>query len=703
MENRWRDDGAAACIERYAAEHGEDLALRLYTSRLIGAERGLVLHGGGNTSLKGTRTDLLGEPTAALFIKASGHDLADLEPEGLVAVELAGLGRLRALDALSDRAMTAELRRNLFDPGAATPSVETLVHAFLPDRFIDHSHADAVLALTNQSGGAAVVGRALGQEVVVIPYVAPGFELSKAVAAAREARPEARAMVWVQHGIMTWGETAREAYELMIELVSRAEDYLERHARAAPARANRTSPEEAEARLARVAPLVRGRLAAPSGDPDRPHRRVVLRPLTGREVLDALDAEGARELLLSPPLTTDHLIRTKLLPAWVEAPDYDDEARLGRQLDQAIGGDAEAYGAYLERHRARLPEGIAPFDALPRVVLMPGLGALAAGRDASAAIIARDITRQTIAAKGRVAALGARYQALDEAHLFDMEYRILQHAKLSDAAEPPLAGTVALVTGAAGAIGSGIAEALLAAGAHVAASDLEGAALDELAAELGARYPERVAGVALDVADEASVAAGFAAVSRLWGGVDLVVINAGLAHVATLEALVLEAFRRLERVNTEGTLVLLAAAGRHMKRQGTGGDVVLVSTKNVFAPGASFGAYSATKAAAHQLARVASLELAPADVRVNMVAPDAVFGRGARKSGLRAEVGPERMKARGLDADGLETYYQERNLLKARVTARHVANAVLFFATRQTPTTGATLPVDGGLPEATPR
>ncbi|MCZ6524058.1 MAG: class II aldolase/adducin family protein, partial [Alphaproteobacteria bacterium] len=209
MENRWRDDGAAACIARYADEHGEDLALRLYTSRLIGAERGLVLHGGGNTSLKGTRTDLLGEPAAALFIKASGHDLADLEPEGLVAVELAGLGRLRALDALSDRAMTAELRRNLFDPGAATPSVETLVHAFLPDRFIDHSHADAVLALTNQSGGAAVVSRALGPEVVVIPYVAPGFALSKAVAAAREARPEARAMVWVQHGIMTWGETGR--------------------------------------------------------------------------------------------------------------------------------------------------------------------------------------------------------------------------------------------------------------------------------------------------------------------------------------------------------------------------------------------------------------------------------------------------------------------------------------------------------------
>jgi NAD(P)-dependent dehydrogenase (short-subunit alcohol dehydrogenase family) len=199
------------------------------------------------------------------------------------------------------------------------------------------------------------------------------------------------------------------------------------------------------------------------------------------------------------------------------------------------------------------------------------------------------------------------------------------------------------------------------------------------------------------------VAAGFAAVARAWSGVDLVVVNAGLAHVSTLEEMDPEAFRRLERVNVEGTLLVLREAARLLRRQGTGGDVVLVSTKNVFAPGASFGAYSATKAAAHQLARIASLELAPLDVRVNMVAPDAVFGHGDRRSGLWAAVGPDRMRARGLDEEGLEAYYRDRNLLKARVTARHVGRAVLFFAARQTPTTGATLPVDGGLPDATPR
>jgi len=262
---------------------------------------------------------------------------------------------------------------------------------------------------------------------------------------------------------------------------------------------------------------------------------------------------------------------------------------------------------------------------------------------------------------------------------------------------------VALVTGAAGAIGAGIARGLLREGCHVAATDLPGERLDALGAELRGEAGGRAAAIPLDVTEPGSVSAAFAEAAATWGGVDLVVSNAGAAHVAPLAELSLDAFRRLERVNVEGALLVLREAARHFAAQGTGGDVVVVSTKNVFAPGAGFGAYSATKAAAHQLARVASLELAPLGVRVNLVAPDAVFGYAARPSGLWQEVGPERMRARGLDAAGLEAYYRERNLLKARITPEHVANAVVFFATRQTPTTGATLPVDGGLPDATPR
>lgn len=270
-------------------------------------------------------------------------------------------------------------------------------------------------------------------------------------------------------------------------------------------------------------------------------------------------------------------------------------------------------------------------------------------------------------------------------------------------APAPLQNKIALVTGAAGAIGAGLCRGLLAKGAYVAAADLAREALDGLVQELHATLPGHIMGVSMDVAEAASVSAGFDAVTAAWGGVDIIVVNAGIAKVAPLVELDLEAFRRLERVNVEGALLTLAEAGRRLCRQATGGDIIMVSTKNVFAPGAQFGAYSATKAAAHQLARIASLELAPFDIRVNMVAPDAVFADGQRKSGLWAEVGPSRMQARGLDEKGLEEYYRGRNLLKARVTPDHVANAVLFFATRQTPTTGATMPVDGGLPDATPR
>ena len=267
----------------------------------------------------------------------------------------------------------------------------------------------------------------------------------------------------------------------------------------------------------------------------------------------------------------------------------------------------------------------------------------------------------------------------------------------------PLAGKVALVTGAGGAIGAGVCRDLLGKGCHVAATDIAVEPLRAVVAELQRSATDRIIGVPLDVTDKQSVADGFAQVAGAWGGLDIVVVNAGIAMVAPLMELDVEAFRRLERVNVDGTLLTLAEAGRCLARQGTGGDIILISTKNVFAPGAQFGAYSATKAASHQLARIASLEFAPFGVRVNMVAPDAVFNDGDRRAGLWADVGPSRMKARGRDEKGLEEYYRNRNLLKARVTAAHVANAVLFFATRQTPTTGATIPVDGGLPEATPR
>ncbi len=270
-------------------------------------------------------------------------------------------------------------------------------------------------------------------------------------------------------------------------------------------------------------------------------------------------------------------------------------------------------------------------------------------------------------------------------------------------AESSLWNKVALVTGAAGAIGYGVCRGLLEKGCYVVTSDLPGERLNRLTADLQRESPERVIGVPIDVTDKESVDRGIEDVILTWGGVDILVLNAGIAMVAHLKEMDLEAFRRLEKVNVEGALLTLSAIARHFILQGIGGDIIVISTKNVPSPGAGFGAYSATKAACHQLGRIASIELASHGVRVNMVAPDGVFSEGEYKSGLWQEVGPDRMRARGLDEQGLQEYYRNRNLLKARITGQHVANAVLFFATRQTPTTGATIPVDGGLPDATPR
>jgi len=365
--------------------------------------------------------------------------------------------------------------------------------------------------------------------------------------------------------------------------------------------------------LARVAAVVRGLLAEPTGDDDVPFNAVIL------SVSGDQDQSGFEDALRIDPI----------------APDEPTEKTA-------------------EKIRAALDSRAAQNRAKPRTICIKDLGVFSVTRQASPS-------------------------------------------------GPPLRNKIALVTGAAGAIGYGVCRALLENGAFLAATDLPGEKFDRFVDDLKQIAPDRVLGVPLDVTDEGSTSAAFREVVLTWGGIDIVVINAGIAMVAHLKEMDVDAFRKLEKVNVEGTLLTLQESIRYLIPQGTGGDIVVMSTKNVPCPGAGFGAYSATKAACHQLGRIASLELAQYGVRVNMIAPDAVFSEGKYKSGLWSEVGPDRMKARGLDEKGLHEYYRSRNLLKARVTGRHVANAVLFFVTRQTPTTGATIPVDGGLPDATPR
>jgi rhamnose utilization protein RhaD (predicted bifunctional aldolase and dehydrogenase)/NAD(P)-dependent dehydrogenase (short-subunit alcohol dehydrogenase family) len=711
MENRWSTQEARNLAAQFEGACSPEVALLVYASRLLGAERGLVLHGGGNASVKGERNNLFGQPQQTLTIKGSGRDLASAVPGDFANLSLSPLQSLRSLPQLTEKEMAGELRRNLLDCGAPYPSIETLAHAFLPAKYVLHTHADAVLVLTNRTDGADVVRAALGSEIILLAYHRPGYALAKAAAAAFESNSQSRGMIWLQHGIVTWGESAEEAYSHMIELVSKSEQYAEQHANprsaaAAPA-VMPTGMEDAARRMQQLAPIVRGILVRACSQEDQPPGGAIVLPLITPEVLDILGSKQAKEVLVSPPLTSDHLIRTKPVPLWIETAEIENTkteaectAALADLLRKAIDDYGKNYQAYVERNA----NGHTPsYDGFPRLILIPGAGVLAAGCDMDSAIIARDIALQSLFAKSRIASMGGTYVAPSETDLFHMEYDPFQRAKLAAKPKQSMAGRTALVTGAAGAIGQGVCEELLRRGCAVALGDLPGERLTAAVENLANVYGNRVLAAAFDVTDPKQVSGGFREITRAWGGLDLVVINAGVAHASSLAEIDLESFRRLEQVNVEGTLNLLSESARHFRLQNSGGDVVLISTKNVFAPGAGFGAYSATKAAAHQLARIASLEMAEIGVRVNMVAPDAVFNHGSRRSGLWETVGPDRMRARGLDEKGLESYYQSRNLLKARITATHVANAVIFFATRQTPTTGATIPVDGGLPDATPR
>ncbi len=700
MRNRWSESEAAG--HGGADPYDRQIALLVYATHLIGAEPNLAMHGGGNTSYKGTLSNALGEAQAALFIKASGMALADVASNDFVALDLGYLRRLADLPAMSDDAMAGEFACHTLRPSSRRASVETLAHAVLPQAFVLHTHPSAILALTNREDGAGVVAAALGSECATVPYAPAGLVLARTIRETVARHPAAGALVLMHHGLVTWGNTAREAYDATIALVSRAEGYLA----GSRVRELRTpvssSALDRERRYVALAPVIRSVLGP--RDADAITDRVVLDAELDAEVVRVIESAEGKRLALSPPIAPDYLVRSGRLPLWLDQPALDDAKTFREQLGKALADYQDAYRAYVRAHAAG--SGFESGDFRPRALLIPGLGAVAIGADAAGARMIQDITLQGLRVKTEIWEGGAEHLALGDDHLCDMEFRGYQQAKSTagaDAVRLSLRGSVALVTGAAGAIGSGLCEALLVQGCHVAASDLPGAPLAGLVEDLGRRYPSRVVAAAMDVTDAASVATGFAQVIRAWGGIDAVIVNAGIAHVAPLVELTLDAFRKLEAVNVEGTLLTLAEAGRHFALQGTGGDVVLVSTKNVFAPGAGFGAYSATKAASHQLARIASLEFAPLGVRVNMVAPDAVFSHGDKRSGLWAAVGPNRMKARGLDERGLEDYYRSRNLLKARVTAEHVAAAVIFFLTHQTPTTGATIPVDGGLPDATPR
>lgn len=687
MESRYDDEAAARIVRDLAPGASELLALRTYTARLVGAESALVLHGGGNTSVKATATTILGEAISVLHIKGSGWDLATIEPPGHPAVRLEPLRALRKLDAMTDEAMVNELRLNLLDTSAPNPSVECLLHAFLPARFIDHTHADAILALADQPDGQRIFTSIFGKGLVWVPYVMPGFELAKRCAAAFEAVAEPTVMVLEKHGLFTWGATARESYERTIDAVSKAELYAaDRSRTAVMSGAARADVSEVD-----VLPRLRGVLARLAGD--APERGPILRTRSGPAVFAFLERKDVGDLVSRGCATPDHVLRTKPTAMLVPQPSYGDGDKLAAQLEAAVTDYARKYDAYFEEQSRAKGVQKKKLDPWPRVVLLPGLGVVSVAGTAREADIALDVYEHTIDVMTAAAEVGS-YAPCTRSELFDVEYWSLEQAKLKTSAPAPLARTIALVTGAASGIGRATAERLLAAGAHVALLDRDLDTLAPTVEALAKGRKERVLVLVADVREESAIQGAIARTVHAWGGLDLVVSNAGTApegrlHTAEGEA----ALRDSMEINALSHARVARLAVDVMRAQGRGGCLLFNASKSAFNQGPGFGPYAVAKTALVALMRQYAVDLGGQGIRSNAVNADrirtALFGGGVAES---------RAKARGVAVDD----YFKANLLSREVLGSDVADAFVYLAQARA-TTGCVVTVDGGNAAAFPR
>ena len=702
MDNLFNKKNAQAFIAKYP-NVPEELALRVYTSRLLGQNTDLVLHGGGNTSVKVKLNNITGEEADIIFVKGSGSDLASMDAKGFVGLNITPLKKLKGLEKLSDEDMDNQLKIHKIYAGAPDPSVETMVHVLLPHKYIDHTHSDSILVLTSQENGADMLKKALGPKIAILPYTISGFPLAKEIIGQYEQNPDIEAIVIMNHGIFTFAEDAETSYNLMIAYVDRAERYIAKHLKyyqSSPQSPDLQYSEDRTTDMARLAQTLRG--ACAFKDSDGAMKRFYVEIRKKPDIIKASLSKTAEKICSSGVLTPDHVIRTKNKMVYIEfVPENDGD--LISLVNQKVAAFTRDYHEYFESLSEAKGVTRKELDPFPRLFLIAGIGLFAIGFTKKEASIAADIGEHTIRAR-RCGDLLGRFTPISDSHIFDMEYWSLQQKKINRKASSLLSGQVAVVTGGAGAIGFGIAQQLIKAGAVVAISDIDEGRLEKVRSILAEKFGSTsVEKIVFDVTDLQSVNNAFNKISIKFGGIDLFVPNAGIAHVATIEDLDPAKFDQVIDVNLKGTFNVIKAAIPIFKRQKTGGNIVVISSKNVFDPGAAFGAYSASKAGAHQISKIAAMELAKIGVKVNMINPDAVFGDNRISSKLWDLIGPDRMKSRGLDAEGLKDYYRNRNLLKQQVLAEHVGNAVVFFASDQTPTTGASLPVDGGIPSAFPR
>ena len=654
MKSLWND--------KEASQYHGDLAQRVYTSRLLGRDTSLVMHGGGNTSVKITERNIVGEQEEILYVKGSGWDLETIEAPGFSPVRMKHLLALSRLEVLSDTQMANELGSNMTRVGAPAPSVEAILHAILPHKFVDHTHADAIISITNTPDGSARIQEIYGNSVVVIPYVMPGFKLARLCeqmfpAAATD---QTIGMVLLNHGIFSFGATAQESYDRMIALVDRAEQYLKQHNAWQIAAGNIALPTPTSADHHELAAL-RQRISSMAGQP------MLMKATSTLQTMAFANRPNVLALSQQGPATPDHVIRTKRTPL------------VGRDID-AYQHD---YEAYFEKHAAHAGRPLNMLDPAPRVILDPTFGLLTIGRTAKETRIAQDIYEHTMSIILSAEALGG-WRALPPEDIFDVEYWDLEQAKLKKSGKAPVfTGEIGLVTGAASGIGKACAESLLARGAAVVGLDINPAITTTFTRS-------DYLGLVCDVTDEKAIEAALNQTLQTFGGLDMLVLNAGIFPPSKrIEALPLADWERTLRINLNANLILMSQAYPLLKLAPQGGRVSIIASKNVPAPGPGQAAYSASKAALTQLARVAALEWGGSGIRVNMLHPNAVFD-----TGLWTE---ETLKARAENYKMSVEDYKRNNVLGITITSHDVGElAAELCGPLFSCTTGAQIPIDGG-------
>ncbi|HEU0161661.1 MAG TPA: bifunctional aldolase/short-chain dehydrogenase [Rhizomicrobium sp.] len=685
MQSKWSDAEAQDTIARYAPQGvNADLAVRTYTTRLLGSDPRMVLHGGGNTSVKTVMKDMLGEDVEVICIKGSGWDMGVIEPAGLPAVKLAPLRKLLALDRLSDEDMVNYQRINLLDSTAPNPSVETLLHAFLPHKFIDHVHSTAVLALTDQPDNKALVEEVYGDRVAYVPYTIPGFALAKAVAEVFQKHPRAEGLVLLQHGIFTMGDTAEQAYSRMIEFVTMAEERLKLQRKTL---AQAKLPANL-ATVPQIAPILRGAVAIEKNPMAGTAKRQILDFRTNEQILNYVNGADLARYSQVGVVTPDHTIRTKNWPVIVPAPEAGKLDAWKAQVEEAVAGYVERYHRYFQVNNDKSPVKKKELDPLPRVILVPGVGMFGVGATAKDAAIAADIAENAVAVITDAEAMG-EFRSISEFDMFEVEYWSLEQAKLGKSNEKPLSRQVAVITGGGSGIGAATAVAMAKQGAEVAVLDRDEAAAKAVARKIGGK----AIGIACDVTDPAAVRTAFDAVAAAFGGVDIVVSNAGAAWQGTIGSVDDETLRKSFELNFWAHQAVAQHATRIMQAQGTYGVLLFNTSKQAVNPGKDFGPYGLPKAATLFLVKQYALDHGKDGIRANAVNADRI-----RSGLLTDEMVASRSKARGLS----EADYMAGNLLKREVTAEDVADAFVYLATASK-TTAAVVTVDGGNIEASLR